>query len=133
MRRHIGRFLMLVGDQPMRTVKPREKDLFSAPDIADMKFLMPSEVPSLERRRVIGTVLASWQGNQALVRTDDGSIVRIALSSHPVPEAGRRIEAVGFPETDLYAINLNNARWRPTRGSPIPPQPPVRFPEAYRM
>ena len=131
MRRHIGRFLMLVGDQPMRTVKPREKGLFSAPDIADMKFLMPSEVPSLERRRVIGTVLASWQGNQALVRTDDGSIVRIALSSHPVPEAGRRIEAVGFPETDLYAINLNNARWRPTRGSPIPPQPPVRFPEGY--
>ena len=55
-----------------------------------MKSLMPSEVSSLERRRITGTVLASWQGNQALVRTDDGSIVRIDLTSPPVPEVGRR-------------------------------------------
>ena len=124
-RQHIGRFLMLVGENPLRTVKKHETDIFSAPEITDMKSLMPSEVPSLERRRITGSVLASWQGNQALVRTDDGSIVRIDLSSPPVPEAGRRIEAVGFPETDLYTINLNNVRWRPAQGSPIPPQPPL--------
>ena len=131
MRRHIGRFLMLVGEKPLHTVKIRETDLFSAPEISDMKSLMPSEVPYLERRRVTGTVLASWQGDQALVRTDDGSIVRIAISSPPVPEAGHRIEAVGFPETDLYDVNLNNVRWRPARGKPIPRQSPVRFPEGY--
>ena len=130
-RRHIGRFLTLVGDAPMRTVKPREADLFNAPEIADVKSLMPSEVPSLERRRITGTVLASWQDDQALVRTDDGSVVRIDLSSSPVPEAGRRIEAVGFPETDLYAVNLNNVRWRSAQGIPIQPQPPVRLPEGY--
>ena len=130
-RRHIGRFLMLAGDKPLHIVKARETDLFSALEIANLKSLMPSEVPYLERRRISGTVLASWQGKQSLVRTDDGSIVRIDLSAPPVPEAGHRIEAVGFPETDLYAVNLNNVRWRPARGKPIPHQPPVRFPEGY--
>ena len=132
-RQHIGRFLVLVGENPLRIVKKHETDIFSAPEITDMKSLMPSEVPSLERRRITGTVLASWQGNQALVRTDDGSIVRIDLSSPPVPEAGRRIEAVGFPETDLYTINLNNVRWRPAQGNPKPLPSPVRLPEGYKQ
>jgi hypothetical protein len=126
-RRHIGRLLVLVGDEPMHIVKTSGTDMFNAPEITGLKSLMPSEVTSLERQRVTGTVLASWQGDQALVMTDDGSIVRIDLSSPPVPEAGRRIEAVGFPETDLYTINLNNVRWRPTQGNPIPPQPPLNL------
>ena len=130
-RRHIGRFLMLLGDNPLHTVKKHETDIFSAPEITDMKSLMPNEVPSLERRRITGTVLASWQGDQSLVKTDDGSIVRIDLSSPPVPEAGRRIEAVGFPETDLYAVNLNNVRWRPAQGNPVPPHSLIRLPEGY--
>ena len=130
-RRQIGRFLMLVGIDPLRIVKAHATDIFDAPEITGLKSLMPSEVPSLERRRVIGTVLASWHGDHALVRTDDGSIVRIELPSPPVPEAGRRIEAVGFPETDLYAINLNNVRWRLAHGNPIPPQSPVRLPQEY--
>ena len=131
MRRNIGQFLILIGADSLRTIKAREADLFNAPEIADVKSLMPNELPPLERRRITGTVLASWQGDQALIRTDDGSIVHIDLSSPPVPEAGRRIEAVGFPETDLYAVNLNNVRWRPAHGNPIPPQPPVRIPEEY--
>ena len=130
-RRHIGRLLILVGKEPLRIVKARKTDLFSALEITDVKSLMPSEVPLLGRRRVIGTVLAAWQGDQTLVRTDDGSIVRLDLSSQPVPEAGLRIEAVGFPETDLYTVNLTNARWRPTHGRPISPQSPVRLPEGY--
>lgn len=131
MRRHIGQFLILTGADPMRTVKAREADLFTAPEISDIKSLMPNALPSLERRRISGTVLASWQGNQALVRTDDGSIVRIDLSSPPVPKAGCRIEAVGFPETDLYAVNLGNVRWRPAQGDPIPQLPSVHLPEGY--
>ncbi len=131
MRRHIGWLLHLVGTNSLRTVKVRVADMFSAPEIADMKSLMPNEMPSLERRRISGTVLASWQGSQSLVKTDDGSIVRIDLSSPPVPQAGHRIEAVGFPETDLYAVNLNNVRWRPAQGNPIPPLPSVRLPEGY--
>ena len=130
-RRHIGRFLELVGANPIRIVKTRDADIFNAPEIADIKSFMPDEVPLLERRRITGTVLASWQGDHALIRTDDGSIVRIDLSSPPVPKAGCRIEAVGFPETDLYAVNLNNVRWRPALGKPIAPQPPVRLPEEY--
>ena len=131
MRRHIGQFLILAGTNSLRTIKSRETDLFNAPEISDVKSLMPNEVPPLERRRVLGTVLAAWHGDHALVRTDDGSIVRIDLSSPPIPGAGRRIEAVGFPETDLYAINLNNVRWRPAPGNPIPPQLPARIPEEY--
>ena len=130
-RRHIGRFLGLVGANPLRTLKARKTDIFNAPEIANMKSFMPDEVPPLERRRITGTVLASWQNDQALIRTDDGSIVRIGLSTPPAPKAGRRIEAVGFPETDLYAINLNNVRWRPSHGNTIPPQPLVRIPHGY--
>ncbi|MBR3220690.1 MAG: sensor histidine kinase [Kiritimatiellae bacterium] len=132
-RRHIGPFLILIGSNSLRTLKTHETDIFNAPEIADVKSLMPSEIPFLERRRITGTVLASWQGDQSLVRTDDGSIVLINLSSPPVPEAGRRIEAVGFPETDLYAVNLNNVRWRPAQGNPKPLLSPVRLPEGYKQ
>ena len=130
-RRHIGRFLELVGANPLRTLKVRKADIFNVPEIANLKSFMPDEVPPLERRRVTGTVLASWQDVQALIRTDDGSIVRIDIASPPAPKAGRRIEAVGFPETDLYAINLNNVRWRPSHGNSIPPQPPIQINEEY--
>jgi signal transduction histidine kinase len=130
-RRHIGQFLHLIGGSPLRTITVRKADIFNAPLIKDMKSFRPDEIPPLERRRVTGTVLTAWQGGQALIRTDDGNIVRIDLSSPPVPKAGHRIEAVGFPETDLYAINLNNVRWRPMHGNPIPPQPPVRLPKEY--
>ena len=130
-RRHIGRVLHLLGAKSIRTIKTHGTDIFSAPKVTDAKSLMPSEVPPLERRRITGTVLASWTGDQALVMTDDGSIVRLDISSPPVPEAGRLIEAVGFPETDLYTVNLTNARWRPAHGTPMPPQPPVRIPEKY--
>ena len=58
-RQHIGRFLVLVGADSLRTVKTHETDLFNAPEIADVKSLMPNELPPLERRRITGTGLAS--------------------------------------------------------------------------
>ena len=125
MRRHIGRILGLCEADPIRIIKAPKIDIFNTPEITDMRTLMPNEVPPLERRRVMGTVIASWHGDQTLVKTDDGSLVRLNLSSGPVPQAGLRIEAVGFPETDLYTINLNHVRWRRTEGAALPAAPPV--------
>lgn len=136
-RRHIGHILQLKSVDSLRIVKARKHDIFDAPEI-DLCAVTPQhstlnpqpyDVPPLERRRITGTVLASWHGDHALVKTDDGSIVRLVLSTPPSPKAGRRIEAVGFPETDLYAVNLNHARWRPADGKPLPAEQPFRLGE----
>ncbi len=134
-RRHIGHILHLKTVDSLRTIKARKHDLFDAPEInlcavnpqRSTRTPQTYDLPPLERRRIIGTVLAAWHGDHALVKTDDGSIVRLDLSSPPSPEAGRRIEAIGFPETDLYAVNLNHARWRLADGKPLSPEQPFRL------
>ena len=136
-RRYIGHILHLKTVDSLRTVKARKHDIFDAPEINlcavnpqhSPPTPQPYDVPPLERRRIIGTVLAAWHGDHALVKTDDGSIVRLDLSSPPSPKAGRRIEAIGFPETDLYAVNLNHAKWRPADGKPLPSEQPFRLDE----
>ena len=130
-RRHIGRMLQVFESRSIRKVESRASDIFDAPEIAGLRLLVPNEVPPLERRHITGTVLASWHGDQTLIKTDEGNLARLDLVSGPTPNAGLRIEAVGFPETDLYTINLNHARWRRTEGTPLPPNPPDRMATWY--
>lgn len=49
-----------------------------------------------------------------LLRLSDGSVSRIDLAKGSLPRFGETIDAVGFPETDLYRINFSRAIWRPS-------------------
>ena len=54
-----------------------------------------------------------------VVRFIARQIVRVELARGKLPSYGDIVEAVGFPETDLYNINISRADWRPIRGKDV--------------
>ena len=85
---------------------------------ADIRAIMTGDI---QRRKIVGRVIAVWHGNRVLVRTPYG-ISRIDILGDTHPPCGSTIEAVGVPETDLYNVNLSGAIWRPTQLA-VPPEP----------
>ncbi len=125
-RRSLGHVLWISEGAPtdIQTVRKAELDLFDAPEMSDTRNLEPDRVFTLGRRKVAGTILASWQGNRSILKTDDGHLVRLDIASKESPAPGLRIKAVGLPENDLYNVNLRRVRWRRTTGVPLEPETP---------
>ena len=97
----------------LTVLTPAPSDPFDVPALSDRLYLPPSDVAALGRRRVTGTVLAVWQPNRALLRTDKGRIVNLTFARTQKPPACRaRVTAVGYPETDMFRINLAKVVWR---------------------
>ena len=132
-RRCIGRLLEAERTYPLRIVRATKKDPFDVPDLSTVRFLDPDKMFTTGRRRVIGTVLASWHGDRAILKTDDGFLVRLDMASSEVPASGLRIEAAGLPETDLYNVNLRRVRWRPADGIPLKAEQPERVTAALLL
>ena len=114
-RRHIGRFLS--GSYQVLTPPPT--DPFDAPELKTFSRLGPSEIARLGRHRISGRVLAAWHGDTALLKSRDGRTIKIEFSGNTTPEAGSFVEAVGFPASDLYSVNLTRAIWHPAAPSGI--------------
>lgn len=125
-RRYFGPTFHFQSLQNLTVLKPRGKSLFDAPDIRLLRGLTPHEISGSSRHRVRGQVLAVWNTRKILVRAENGENITIELSSDAVPPVDAMIEVVGFPETDLYALNLSRGEWRPIAGLAVPPNEPVR-------
>lgn len=93
-------------------------DRFNAPSLADLHFARPSDLFTARRYRATGRVIAVWNKSSILMRTSDAQIIRVNLISSACPSYDATIEAVGFPETDFYNINLSRAIWRSTAAQP---------------
>ena len=101
-----------ISDIKIKTPPPA--DPFDAPLLDDMHHLKPDAVFSMRRHRVIGSVLAVWRGDRFLLETEDGRLMRIEMANGGrLPSYGDGLEIVGFPETDLYRINISQAICRP--------------------
>jgi len=97
----------------IEVVSPPPKDPFTAPPIGSRLYLTSEEIAQMSKRSVAGEVLATWSGDRAMLRTDDGMIVNIKLAhGTPLPPCGESVVAAGLPETDLFRINLTAARWK---------------------
>lgn len=110
----------------LTVIRPPQTDPFDAPLLHNhMRNLNPILAGDLKPKKVYGRVLATWQGQCALLRTDTGDITEIQFSPRAtLPIVGATIEAVGTPETDLYQLNLSKAIWRDWSGQ-IPDEPPA--------
>ena len=84
-----------------------------------------SDLQHLGRHRAAGTVLAVWRPSSALLKTEDGELVRIGLRPGNLPERGTRIECSGFPETDFSHLGLSGAVWRQRPGTPMRDETPT--------
>lgn len=130
-RRLTVRHLALSGIDAITVLSPPPADPFDARRIeaADYKSLESLDV--FTRRRMDGTVLAVWQGDSLLVRTDDGKISRADLadrdgaSAKRLPKFGDRVALLGFPRSDLFNINLVRADFRVLSSPPPPDDSPA--------
>lgn len=113
-RRHLGFLLDIPSPQCITIVSPAISDPFDVPTFDTLKNARPSDIPRAGKRRTTGIVLATWQENSLLLKTPCGGISRVDLARGPLPHPGDIIEAVGFPSSDLFYINLIRASWRPT-------------------
>ena len=134
-RRNLGYILWTSALKPddIQAIKKAGKDPFAEPEISDARNLGPDRIFTLGRRKVSGTVLASWHGDHSLLKTDDGYLVRLDMATRAIPEPGLRIEAVGLPESDLYNVNLRRVRWRRTEGIPLKAEMPEPVTAAHML
>ena len=88
-------------------------DFGDIPDLQSRSGRTPEDLKRLGLCKLTGEVLATWGGNQVMVRTDANFISTVRLiRNFPLPEVGDRIVAAGYPETDLFRVNLGKAQWR---------------------
>lgn len=108
-RRFSGPFLDGILDN-VHVVRP-PADERSVPSIDPSDYLTPAEVVAMGKRSIVGDVLAVW-GNDNVMLNASNIIVNARLTrAAPLPGVGDVIRLVGYPETDLYKINLVKASW----------------------
>ena len=123
-RRQLGRILTAAGPDDVRVLTP-PSEASVIPSVDAIRGLRPVEIAALGRHRATGRVLARWRGDRILLKTDLGQLHEIELAEGPLPGVGESVEAVGFPESDLYRINLTRAHVRTTSLPPCPDEPPT--------
>ena len=117
----------------VKILSPPASDLFAAPRLKATGRTLAENISGMKRHSVHGRILAAWQKRNLLVGYGKGLIAKITLAEgERLPDAGTWVDAVGFPETDLFTVNLANARTRPSVGEPASVETPEEV-SAYRI
>jgi len=125
-RRMIGRTVSLNGIRAVTPIGHTRPNPFLAAEIDDRMHFDPSQIAAMGRRRTNGQVIAVCADGIFYIRDTLNEIRRIKADGEKLPRVGETVETVGFPETDLYRINLTSAIWRRKEVPPPvekPPQP----------
>ena len=123
----LGPRLELTGLDAVRVTRPAPSNPFDAPVLENVHRINPAAVANMGRRAVVGRVIAVWNGDRFILKTTDGRFLRATLARRQQPPSyGETVCVVGFPETDLFRINIGEAIWRreqadlPPEDSPTP-------------
>lgn len=110
-RKYVGRTIYA---DPHNGILPHVKtsDPFDAPPISELADISPDAISYCSRHRTSGNVLATWARNRIVVKNADGTITAAKLIHENLPNVGDSIAVSGFPETDLFHINLSQAKWK---------------------
>ena len=123
-----GRFFKIAATDDIRI---RDASIIGDKDIPSIESLRSTQLLSpanLGRHRASGTVVAAWQGNHSLIRTDSGDFIGLEFARlNRLPAYGDRIMATGIPETDLFRISLLNATWEALPRSPMSVEIPAEI------
>jgi len=121
----LGPRLELMGLDAIRVTRPAPSDPFDAPTLENIHRINPAAVANMGRRSIVGRVIAVWNGDRFIIKTADGRFLRITLARrHSPPAYGETVRVVGFPETDLFRINIGEAIWRREQSALPPEEPP---------
>ena len=93
---------------------PREAPeiVFDSNGIANGQYKSPALISQMGMRRVTGDVVAIAARRDVYISVRGGQVVCAELDRGVAPPSvGERIVAAGFPETNLFILKLNKARW----------------------
>lgn len=141
---YIGSFIRTWDRSCIRVLQPAPEDPFLLPEIdpGELKHMRPSDIATMQRCTARGEVLAVWRQGRMLIRDGKGNVMRVEpAEASPSPACGDVVKIVGYPETDLYRINMTRASFRieergePTTQSPadITPAMLLMDKDGYRM
>lgn len=98
---------------------------FTSPDV-DSQRLQLHDLTRCGRMKTSGVVLARWQGNRIILQKRNGQPILVQFrDGADLPERSASIDVEGFPETDLYRIDLMRAVWRPSAATDTPTERPL--------
>ena len=110
-RRFSGPYVDSVKD--LAVVTPAPADLLDAPAIDPNDYMTPKDFAKMDRRSLVGTVLATWGGRQAMLRSGKTVVNLHFASDSPLPPCGAAVKVAGYPGTDLYRLILSKCVWAP--------------------
>lgn len=97
-------------------LSPAPKDSFNVPELDFRLNQNPRDISKQEKHRTRGRVLAVWSKNQAIIKTPEKHIVNVSFANGTkLPERNKSVCIVGYPQTDLFGINLVKAHWKSLR------------------
>ena len=106
-----GNTVYISSAAQIETLRGADDKTFDVPPLEDVSHMDPAVIVATDLRSVEGVVTAVWHNDRFLVRTDDGRNVTVSLvRRRNPPTVGTRVCAIGFPDTDLFHVNLIDAR-----------------------
>ncbi len=106
----------------------------SGETLEGLRYKSATAISRMGIRSVVGNVIAVYaEGRRMLVKTAEGQIVGADLRSPTDIGFGESVAAAGFPETDLFIINLTKAICRRVPGERLAAQEPQTLPEQFAM
>ena len=134
LRLYQGRIFQACGLSAV-VVSPHEpQDPFGSADVKSLRFQHPSEIAVRGFARTRGLVVCRWGRHDALLKAEDGDVIRLVCSDREPPARGTFVEAAGFPQSDLFHITLRHVIWRTAKAEQIPFDSPRNIsPTALRV
>ena len=113
-RRFIGNRVSVHGIEHIRIVKPAPSDPFATPQVnatTGIQRLPQNEF--VHRQRFSGRIVASWNENRFILRTNDGYHMQVSLmKKRSMPTNGTAVTVVGFVQKNAFYIRLTEALMR---------------------
>ena len=121
---HPGRQFHLYGTNAIHVIADENRRLRPRP-LDSIGNIRPAAFDTLGLHHIAGVVTAVWRGKRLLLVPQDGKCVQVTLKHGTPPSVGTSVEAVGFPESNFYSINLIHATWRPIPQVVLPDPTPL--------
>ncbi len=125
LRPYMNHAVNLAGTNGISVLRRPPKSIFDEPSL--VRAFRPSPRVGAEKGRCIvrGFVVAVWQGPTFLMKDEQSRFITVEVADKSSPCRGDFVEAVGFPDTNLYQPLLARAIWRKAEGQGRLDEPPT--------